>query len=157
MFFEFPVSSDQYWQTWNKEMTMSNVTYGEQKQILVSVRLDSDYKCMRKPEYPKMSARFWAEGERKEKAPQGFNDSPRPAHIWSEECSVWDTRKEETLPEQIFVLVQASQTYDGQFAPTSWFATEAYAKRENAEERAKRETANTWYWVLPVNRFASPV
>ena len=132
---------------------MSDIRYGDQKQILVSVQLDSDYKCIGKPDFPKMSVRWWAE----EKAPQGFNDSHRPAHIWSEQCSVSDTSKEETLPDQIFILVQASQTYDGQFAPTSWFATEAYANREKAEEKAKRETKNTWFWVVPVNRFAPRV
>ena len=134
---------------------MSQIRYGDQKQILVGVHLCGNYSCPEgKPAYPKLQVHWWTEKGQFEKLPKEFREGNSVFGIWNEQCSLWDTPKEETLPEQIFVLVLGSQYYDGHYAPTSWFATEACATREQAETKAKENgREHTWYFVVPANRF----
>jgi hypothetical protein len=136
---------------------LPSVRYGDQKRISVGVSLVDDYRCYEKPGSSKMLVHGWLEDPKEKEAfiNHLHEDIRRYGRSWCwiEDCSVWDTRKEDQLPDEIFVVITASQTYDGNYSPTSWFGTEAYASKSEAEKSAGRETKNTWHWVLAAKRF----
>ena len=134
-----------------------SIRYGDEKRIRVGVSLIGDYRCQVRPALSKMLIHGYFEDERQEKAFESHLLQTIRAYgrnwCWIENCSVWDARKEDQLPDVVYVVVTASQEYDGQFAPTSWFGTEAYASKDEAERAAEKQSEITWHWVLPATRF----
>ena len=137
--------------------TIPSIRYGDQKRINVGVSLIENYQCNGRPASSKMLVHGWFEDSAQKSAfmEHLHEDIRRYGRnwCWIEDCSVWDTQKESELPDTVYVVITASQTYDGNYAPTSWFGTEAYASKEAAEQSAAKQTDNTWHWVLSAKRF----
>ena len=132
---------------------MSDIGYGDQKQILVGVTLHRGYECYGgRPSSPKLTVHWFADLEQYKDLPEQFRKGNCVYGVWNERCSFWEVRKEETLPDQVFILVTGQHDES-----TSWFATEACTTREAAEAKAKEnEKANHWWYVVQTSRFVPP-